>query len=571
MGLSKPFFLYLCSKPILMLKRNLILVVFPILFCCKPSPELSYVSYHAEYTPKQAELSENELKNWHHRDIEDDTIPGVSLEKAYDLLLKDKQGNGVVVAVIDMEVDIDHEDLKDRVWTNEKEVPGNGKDDDDNGYIDDIRGWNFLGNSKGENVRFMQYEYTRIICKYDSVFKDADSTDISPDQKKEYAEYVRARKVYDERMEYAIEAKKNSDLLFEEYYLAQKELAPYFPSGYSLGKLDSLKNIITDSVIKERITLMEDCIKYNITEEYVKDYKLKSDERIDKLLNTGYDERKIIGDDPTDISDTRYGNNRVNGNASFLNHGTLISGIIAANRANNIGIKGFSDHLKILPLSISAYGDEHDKDIALAIRYAVDNGAKIINMSFGKEFSLYKRWVDDAIAYAEQRDVLIITSASNDGVDLDTGEYSNYPDDVDDNGNESVKNFIKVGSSGHVLGESLVSSGSNYGKKSVDVFAPGIDIYTTSTKQGKYEFFNGTSPATAIVSGIAGLLFSYYPKLTAVQVKEIILQSGVSFDIDCLVPGDKNQKRLPFGEFSRSGKIVNAYNALLMAEKEFSE
>ncbi|MGS2762067.1 S8 family serine peptidase [Sinomicrobium sp. M5D2P9] len=558
-----------------MLKKLFILLSFSVglfLFCCKRFPELPYVSYPSTHPKKKVQLTENELKDWYHKDIVDDTIPGISLEKAYDLLLKDKKGKEIIIAVIDMEVDIEHKDLHDQIWINDKEIPNNNIDDDDNGYVDDIHGWNFLGNNRGENLNFMKYEYTRIINKYDSLFKDRDISHISLDKRKLFLDYTRAKKKYKERMEYALEAKRNSDLLYDGYYLAKKELAQYFPSeNYTLDKLDSLKNTSVDTIMKGHITLLFDCIKYNMTENYIKEYKLHADERINKLLNLSYNDREILGDDPNNISDTKYGNNRVSAHTTFLDHGTITSGIIAATRSNNTGIKGFSDNFKIMPLCTSSYGDEHDKDIALAIKYAVDNGAKVINMSFGKEFSMHKNWVDNAIKYAEENNVLIVTSAGNDGYNLDKEEFFNYPDDSDNNGIELVQNFIKVGESGYTLDEKLISSESNYGKKSIDVFAPGTNIYTTSTKPEKYEVVNGTSFSSAMVSGIAALLFSYFPNLTASQVKKIILESGVSYDIDCTISGNEDGKKQPFTEFSKSGKIVNAYNALLMAEREFSK
>ncbi len=551
-------------------KKNLIYLVFPLLWCCAPSPSLSYIPQQDNPPLKKVALTETELHTWHHKDIEHDSLPGTSLDRAFSQLLKDRQGEEVIIAVLDMQVDTDHEDLKGHIWTNTGEIEGNGIDDDDNGYIDDVHGWNFLGNPEGENIYFTKYEYTRYVKSFANRFRTVDSRDVAPEQKDLYLNYQRAKQTYQERMVYAKDAKRNADLLFQEYYQADRTLRALIPTGYDLEKLDSLKSITKDSLILEHIVLMQDLIKYDISEDYVKEYKLKSDERIDKLLNMDYNEREITGDNPTDISDTRYGNNDVSGHAGFLDHGTLVAGVIAADRANNIGAVGFSDNFLIMPLCVSAFGDEHDKDIALAIRYAVDNGAKVINMSFGKEFSLYKSWVDEAIQYADQHDVLIVKSASNDGMDLDSDTFFNYPDDMDDKGKELSSNFIKVGSTGNDISAGLLSPSTNYGKESVDIFAPGVDIYTTTPKPEKYTNFNGTSPAAAVVSGIAALLYSYYPDLTARQVKDILLKSGVSYSIECPVPGDKEKKKT-FADFSRSGKIINAYNALLMAEKDLSE
>lgn len=263
-----------------------------------------------------------------------------------------------------------------------------------------------------------------------------------------------------------------------------------------------------------------------------------------------------------------YGNNRNGSYRRFQSHSTKVSGIIAGNRENNIGVKGFSDNIKIMPLNISPSGDEHDKDIAMAIRYAVDNGAKIINMSFGKQFSLRKDWVNEAIKYAELKNVLIIHSAGNTAKNID--ENLAYPNDVNlSNNDEICSNFINVGSITKKTDSTFVSKTSNYGKKNVDLFAPGDQIYT-AIPENKYEFDSGTSLAAPMVSGTAALIWLYYPKLTASEVKQVILDSGTAYDIDVLIPGGKG-KKTKFSELSKSGKVLNVYNAMKMAEEMSSK
>jgi subtilisin family serine protease len=297
--------------------------------------------------------------------------------------------------------------------------------------------------------------------------------------------------------------------------------------------------------------------------------QLKAVERINKLLNLDYNDREPIGDlYPDDLNYLNYGNNVVNFNTSLLDHGTLVAGVIAANRVNDIGAKGITNAVKIMPLSISAYGDEHDKDMTLAIRYAVDNGASIINISSGKNFSLHQQWVNEAIKYAAKNDVLIITSAGNDGLDLDERNIFNYPNDTDDRDKEISNNFIKVGSSAYAIGESLFDTGSNYGQREVDIMAPGVEILTTAPLRDQYVSKSGTSFAAPIVTGIAALIRSYYPKLTAEEVKNIILESGVKYTLDVNISKDEEQpKMVPFTSLSRSGKIANAYYALKYAEE----
>jgi subtilisin family serine protease len=309
---------------------------------------------------------------------------------------------------------------------------------------------------------------------------------------------------------------------------------------------------------------ISDCIKYNLSEKWIYDYKKEVDNKIKKTYNLNYYDRKNIDSKPDDISFINYGNPYISKNMDEFYHGTLIAGLIGANRGNAIGINGITNNVKIMPLAISSNGEEHDKDIALAIRYAVDNGAEIINMSFGKNFSLYKEWVFEAIKYAEKSNVLIVSSAGNSSYNLN--EYNNYyPNDNIENQEEVANNFLLVGSISNKLDNSFLSYYSNYGNIDVDIFAPGETIYTT-LPSNKYKYDNGTSLASAITSGVAALIFSYYPNLTASQVKHILMDSGLEYTIEVNTPTkeDKN-KTTPFNQLSKSGKVLNAYNALLMA------
>ena len=215
-------------------------------------------------------------------------------------------------------------------------------------------------------------------------------------------------------------------------------------------------------------------------------------------------------------------------------------------------------------------GDEYDKDIALAIRYAVDNGAKVINGSFGKSFSPHKDWVYDAIKYAAKKDVLIVHAAGNDGYNIDETKNINYPNDSQDNIKEFADNLITIGAINKQYGENVVAPFSNFGKINVDVFAPGEEIYAT-VPNNKYKYLQGTSMASPNAAGVAALIRSYYPKLKAAQVKKILMESGVALPSMVVLgesenPGEK-PKAVSSVESSKTAKMVNAYNALLMAEK----
>eukprot|EP00218_Dolichomastix_sp_CCMP3274_P014570 CAMPEP_0170150440 /NCGR_PEP_ID=MMETSP0033_2-20121228/46421_1 /TAXON_ID=195969 /ORGANISM="Dolichomastix tenuilepis, Strain CCMP3274" /LENGTH=333 /DNA_ID=CAMNT_0010387473 /DNA_START=68 /DNA_END=1069 /DNA_ORIENTATION=+ len=319
-----------------------------------------------------------------------------------------------------------------------------------------------------------------------------------------------------------------------------------------------------DTIVLNKIKKLKDYIKNNT--KYAS-RKATEQRYLDIYLNVNYDERSIIGDNVDDIKDTVYGNNIIASDTTegAHTHAIKVAGIIGANRNNNVGIKGITNAVKIMPISISPYGDEQDKDMALGIRYAVNNGAKVINISSSKTFSLHQDWVLDALKYAEERDVLVVTSAGNNSEDLE--KYFNYPNDTNSRNKEVLTNFIKVGASSNFLNENLVHQTSNYGKKSVDIFAPGRYIYTTQANN-TYNYSGGTSLSAPIVSGVVALIRSHYPNLTASEVKQIIMESGVSYDIMVNKPSTSKEKELvPFSSLSKSGKIVNAYNALLMAEE----
>jgi subtilisin family serine protease len=274
-------------------------------------------------------------------------------------------------------------------------------------------------------------------------------------------------------------------------------------------------------------------------------------------LNIDFDPRNKVGDNPNDATERFYGCNRVSGPKG--DHGTHVAGIIAAARNNNIGMNGVADNVKIMVLRVVPDGDERDKDIANAIRYAADNGAKIINMSFGKGFSPQKNVVDEAVEYAVQKGVLLVHAAGNDNNNIDT--TNNFPRAIYLN-NSVASSWLEVGASNWKSGKNIPADFSNYGKQTVDVFAPGVDIYSC-IPESKYASFNGTSMASPVTAGVAALIWSYYPQLNAVQVKDIIMKSVVPVKGKVLIPGTK--KKIKMTELCKTGGIVNAYQAIKLA------
>lgn len=497
----------------------------------------------ADFSKKS--FTDAQYKNWGHADLLTDTIPGMSVIKAYQEILHDREGKTVIVGIVDSGIDIEHEDLSSVIWTNEDEIPGNGIDDDKNGYVDDIHGWNFLGESNDENL-----ELTRIVKKGD------DGSEM----------YKKAKEEFDQKYNYATQGLTR----YKEIYASVDEAEGVVKE--QLGKEDyNLEDIQGITSEEEGVAQAAKALEYwmsriGTVEEVKEQLQAGIDYFSDQLeynLNLDFDGRAVVGDDPNDINDTDYGNNNVIGDVEHATHGTHVAGIVAASRNNGIGMDGVASNVEIMALRAVPNGDEYDKDIALAIRYAVDNGAKVINGSFGKSYSPNKEWVYDALKYAAEHDVLFVHAAGNDSKFLDEAE--NYPNDQEDNGPEFFDNVLTVGALNWAYGEEMVAGFSNYGKINVDVFAPGTKIYAT-TPENNYEYLQGTSMAAPGVAGVAAMIRSYFPKLTASQVKHIIMESGLAAEAEVIVAGDPNNKQ-QFGDLSKSGKMVNLYNALIMADK----
>jgi len=508
-----------------------------------------------------------ELRGWQHKDARTDKLPGMSVDKAYaEVLPFLPEGDTVIVAVLDSGMDIDHEDLKDHIWTNTDEIPNNGIDDDKNGYVDDVHGWNFLGNREGKKAYEEQLELARLVKKYRSMWQDKTEDQIAPEDREMFRLYKRAEKELAEKLEEAKAMERQVQMLEFRVRQIEKTLKDYL-------KTDELTEEKVKAIETENEEIKKAKEQYlsglNSHNKRLKRFKKYVEAQLKYNLNVDFDGRSIVGDNPDDINDRNYGNPDVRPVSEDEAHATHVAGIIGAVRNNGIGMNGVADKVLIMPIRAVPDGDEYDKDIALGIRYAVDNGAKIINCSFGKYYSPHKEWVWDAIKYAADHDVLIVNAAGNDAKDMDKyGENISYPNDGDQPGMEIADNFITIGAYSPYFGADLPAPFSNYGKKTVDVFSPGVNIYST-VPFNKYDMFNGTSMAAPDAAGVAALIRSRYPQLSAAEVKQILMDSGILPTLLVFVPTE--DKDIPdlkyFKELSQSGRIVNAYNALILAKK----
>lgn len=527
---------------------------------CAPSAKIAKLPLKSAPAPVELkedakgeikEYSKEVLKSWPHQPLVG-VYPSMDLAAAYELV-KDIKPQKVIAAVVDSGIDINHEDLKDIIWTNTKEIPNNGIDDDKNGYVDDVHGWNFLGNVNEENIEFVR------------IVRDAKDKN-SETYKKAYQRYEKERKETQDELDFISKLKEEFD---QQDKLLQQKTGKKI---YTKQDIASLEKSSEENVSKAAKSINRRIFSRNITVDTFKGYIDEAfeyyDGKMKNSLNLSENFRaKHLNDNPYDINDKYYGDNNVIGpDPKQALHGTHVAGIIAAVRGNGIGMDGVAN-ATIMPVRAVPDGDEYDKDIALAIRYAVDNGAKVINGSFGKDFSPNKEWVREALKYAAEKDVLVVHAAGNDSRDND--KEANFPDD-NINGVEYTNNVLTIGALNYKYNQELLAEFSNYGKNNVDIFAPGVDIYATvpSATGEKYKFLNGTSMASPEAAGLAVFLRSYFPKLTAVEVKEIIMASGVTPKIDKVIVGENIDDKRPMSEVCKSGKIINAYNAVILAAKK---
>lgn len=508
-----------------------------------------------------------------------DSTNGTNVTPIYENNLIKTPQNKIIVAVIDGGVEPIHEDLKNIMWVNKAEIDGNSQDDDLNGYADDIFGWNFIGGPDGRNVNQDTYEVTRQYNRLAKIYADADPLKLKKKEKREYAKYLTYKKKVEEERE---KAKSQYDEIAQQKVFINNFLA------MTQTVMGDQREISTESVEKMKeennnentqvLAVLENILEntgqsfsnYEDFESFIMDDIEKGESHFESMYEYGYnldfDPRDIVQDDYQNKTQRYYGNPDVAGPDPF--HGTFVAGIIGGDRHNELGVLGISDQVEIMGVRIVPDGDERDKDVANGIIYAVNNGAKVINMSFGKGISPDKRVVDKAVKYAVKKDVLLVHAAGNSSEDIDQEE--NYPTALYDKrgffgGKKYAKGWIEVGALSRLTDENSVASFSNFGQKSVDIFAPGHQVYSATPGDG-YKFASGTSFASPAVAGVAAIIRANFPSLSAQDVKEILMESGDDISIPVIKPG--TEEKVDFKTLSASGKRINAYKAYQLAARK---
>jgi len=520
----------------------------------------------------QDKMQDNDLKTWYHKDFSTTNVYGVNTNNAYKFLeSKGLKPRTVVVGVLDSGVEVDHPGLINNMWKNPNEIPNNGIDDDKNGYVDDIYGWNFIG-GKTADVDADNLEVTRMVKKYQPIFEGTDSAKNRANQAKmpeEYAMYQKSKKLFDEK---GSEAKQ-----YYQYFSGFNNAIPSIIktlNGKTLTKanLAAIKPASQEDSRNLQIlnSLVQDAENIGKTPKEVEELLRKEvdgalkhyESQATKHYNLDFDPRKeIVGDNYDNYNEKHYGNNHYEG--PDASHGTHVSGIIAGLPHGNEAQYGVAHKVaKIMTVRAVPDGDERDKDVANAIRYAVDNGAKILNMSFGKAVSPGKKYVWDAMKYAEKKGVLLVKAAGNDNQNIGENEY--FPTNFMKQSDEKpfVSNMIVVGASTN-NNQNLRARFSNYNGKMVDVFAPGQEIYST-VPDAKYEYLQGTSMASPVVAGAAAVLWAYMPSLTPQQIKEALVKTVNKSTVNANVDSNAN-----FDQISVAGGVIDLYKAAQYAYDNF--
>ncbi len=493
---------------------------------------------------------------WAQKDIKEDKTPGTSTAKAY-AKLNLQHPNQVIVAVIDSGMDIEHEDLKANVWTNPGEVAGNGIDDDQNGYVDDVHGWNYLVDQAGQPIYDANLETVRELRRLQA---------LSSLTAEEQAYLTKVQKLVGDSVDEAQKRVALRTKMKNEFMTAEQSLRDNgFTGDVTTAAVTGFASTNPDAIAAKTVLLdfLKDSWSIERFDASIAHWQGSLDTNLSLTFNPQY-----AGNDSVFL-EKGYGNGNVMPVGADEEHATHVAGIIGAVRGNGLGMDGQAQNVRLMSLRVVPNGDERDKDIANAIRYAADNGARVINMSFGKSLSPDRAEIVDAVKYAATKEVLLVHAAGNDAKDNDV--TPSFPtrklEDAAGNVTGELDNFIEIGASTKAADKGLPAVFSNYGKKWVDLFSPGAEIVST-IPGNQYDSFDGTSMASPEVAGIAALVLSQRNDISAAQLRTLLMDTVVKMKLNVTLPADEPNPAaalIPFLSLSRTGGVVNAYKAVKAA------
>ncbi|MDD5361245.1 MAG: S8 family serine peptidase [Ignavibacteria bacterium] len=503
----------------------------------------------------RTDIGGTDLPDWAQLSPEKDGYEGTRTLELYDYIKTlGLEPKPIIVAIMDSGFEMDHPDLKANIWNNEAEINGvAGVDDDNNGFVDDFHGWNFLGKATNLTLEVTR-EYARLqkegVPETDAYYKKVKE------------EYDRKKKEDSETYDYIKMLAKD---LKDAVAVLKENKVTTDPK-----KLQEISGTLTGKSKEAAQKILGTYMLVGAGPDEIIEYENSYKGKVESLYDLNFDGSKLIGDNPNVLDEKNYGDNDPSPKES--KHGTHVAGIIGSTK-KGIGQAPFVKlmYIRVVP----ADGDERDKDIANGIRYAADNGASIINLSAGKYFAGNADYVKEAIQYAESKGVLFVVAAGNEGTDIE--KTVNYPMKfyVENGEIKYFSNLVCVGASTWMkqwnkekdpLNKNrkfdLAASFSNFSENVVDVFAPGIEINST-VPNGGYMSLSGTSMASPETAGVAAIIKGYFPNLTAAQIKDILTKSSRKYNGVEVKTNELG--RVDFARLSKTGGIVDAYNAFKMA------
>jgi subtilisin family serine protease len=537
-------------------------------------------------------------ENWHHLAPEDGVF-GAAIERAHAAARESglrPARRPITIALIGGGIDISHKAISDIIWVNRRERRINGRDNDRNGWIDDRHGWNFLGNDTmtiNSLSTMGDREFLRLKDKYNHFLFVEDGiaymfddelgalVETEPPADMEEFEYFLRVVTESELAEtnrgvmlakavvwYIREIGHSMRMAYPERVLTRTDFGEFVRAQQSTTAMQDALFAFIDLMFMSANTEDWNTMAAFADTEFIPIQELRHERAMARRFPR---ERELIGDDPNDLNDKGYGNNNLLANNALRN--TMIAGIIGAGGGQS-EIRGITNNVQIMTLRIEAdFGEPYMKDMALAIRYAVEQGADIIQL--GATNRLFPRhqshWVEEALRYAEQRNVLVVIPVRDLSSNLD--DFPFYPNRNLSTG--TLSNIITVAASDS-LGNPFLWA--NFSETELDIFAPGVEI-KSAMPGNRYAIDSGSAYAAAMVTGVAAFIKNYFPQITPAQMRQLLIdtvtdRSDAEVEKQYRATAGSMRGRIAtdlflFSDLCVSGGILNAERAIKEAGRRF--